>query len=286
VSAAPRAPSAAWIDGRLRQPAEVSLLDRGARNGEGLFETLRVNRGAPAHWRRHLERLVISAAELGFPVAPDPRMLRAALEEALAAAGLAQAQAVARITMTRGVPGRRPTRAGVWLEVEPLENRLWAGARTQSAHLVFSRPYEPGFLARHKTTSRLLYELCREEARAAGADETLLVDPAGRVLEGTASSVFAVLAGRLVTPPLSLPILPGIARAVTLERARALGIPAREAELTRDELRQAEEVFVTNAVQEVVPAARLGARPLPSRAIGLRLAASYREAAESEREER
>lgn len=287
MSASPRAASAAWIDGRLRQPAEVSLLDRGARNGEGLFETLRVDHGVPAHWRRHLERLVISAAELGFPVAPDPRMLRAALEEALAAAGLAQALAVARITMTRGVPGRRPTRAGVWLEVEPLENRLWPGARTQSAHLVFSRrPCEPGFLARHKTTSRLLYELCREEARAAGADETLLVDPAGRVLEGTSSSVFAVLGGRLVTPPLSLPILPGIARAVTLERARSLDIPAREAELTRDELREAEEVFVTNAVQQVVPAVRLGNRLLPSRAIGLRLAASYREAAESEREER
>lgn len=270
----------------MREPAEVSLLDRGARNGEGLFETLRVDRGAPAFWQRHLERLVLSAAELGFPVAPDPRMLRAALEQALDAAGLGGSQAVARITMTRGVPGRRPTRAGVWLEVEPLENRLWPGARTQSAHLVFSRrAFEPGFLARHKTTSRLLYELCREEARAAAADETLLADPAGRVLEGTASNVFAVLGGRLVTPPLSLPILPGIARAVTLERAHALGIEARESELTRDQLMDAEEVFVTNAVQEVVPAARVGTRALSSGAIGARLAASYREAAAAERAE-
>ena len=279
--------AAAWIDGRLRDPALVPLLDRGARNGEGLFETLRVEAGIPLHFGRHLERLVLSAAELGFPVAPDPRLLRAALQEALGAAGLERSPAVARITMTRGVPGRRPTRAGVWLEVEPLENRLWPGARTQSAHLVFSRrPFEAGFLARHKTTSRLVYELCREEGRAAAADETLLVDAHGRVLEGTASNVFAVFGGGILTPPLTLPILPGIARAVTLERARALGIAAREAELTRDRLMEADEVFVTNAVQQVVPAARLGGRTLPSRAIGTRLAASYREAAAAEREAR
>jgi branched-chain amino acid aminotransferase len=267
----------------LRESPEVPLLDRGARNGEGLFETFRVERGVPLHWRRHLERLVISAAELGFPVAPDPRLLRGALAEVLAASGLGQASAVARITMTRGVPGRRPTRAGVWVVAEPLENRLWQGARTQSAHLVFSlRPWGGSFLARHKTTSRLLYELCREEARAAGADETLLVDEADRVLEGTASNVFAVIEGRVLTPPLTLPIQPGIARAVTLERAAALGISALEAELTRDELLGADEVFVTNSVQQVVPVARLGARSLPSRSIGSRLAASYRETAARE----
>lgn len=275
----PAATRAAWIDGRLRETAEISLLDRGARNGEGLLETLRVDRGHPRHWQRHLERLVISAAELGFPVAPDPRLLRHALAEVLEANGLLETDAAARITMTRGVPGRRPTRAGVWVEAEPLENRLWPGVRTQSATLVISpRPFHAGFLARHKTTSRLAYELCRDEARARGGDETLLVDAEDRVLEGTSSSVFAVIGEGLVTPPLWLPILPGIARAVTLERARSLGIPAVEAELRREDLLQAEEVFVTNSLQGVVPAARLEGRPLPSRAIGTRLLASYEEA--------
>jgi len=106
----------------------------------------------------------------------------------------------------------------------------------------------------------------------------LLVDGQDRVLEGSSSNVFAVLGGRLLTPPLSLPLLPGIARAVTLERARALGIDADEAELTREQLMRAEELIVTNALQQIVPVGRLGARELPSRAIGLRLAASYRSA--------
>ena len=276
--------AAAWIDGRLRAAPEVPLGDRGARNGEGLFETLRVEQGIPHHWQRHLERLVISAAELGFPVAPDPTLLRQALAEVLAANDLERAAAVARITMTRGVPGRRPARAGVWVEVEALEKRLWPGARTQSAHLMLSRrAFDAGFLARHKTTSRLVYELCREEGRAVSADETLLVDSAGRMLEGATSNVFAVIEGRLVTPPLTLPILPGIVRASVLALAPALGIVVIEAEVTREQLLLAEEVFVTNSIQEVVPAARLGDRLLPSRAIGSRLAASYRETAAEDR---
>ena len=223
-----------------------------------------------------MERLMISAAELGFPVPPHPAVLREALTEVLAASALKDTQAAARLTITRGAPGRRPGHPGVWVEAQPLENRLWPGARTQSARVVYSRRvFDAGFLARYKTTSRLAYEICREEARASHADEVLLVDGHGRVLEGASSNVFAVIAGRLLTPPLSLPLLPGIARSVTLERARALGITASEAELTRDQLMSAEELIVTNALQQVVPVARLGARELPSRAIGLRLAASY-----------
>jgi branched-chain amino acid aminotransferase len=271
--------SVAWIDGRLREPAEVPLADRAARGGEGLFETFRVDRGQPLHWNRHMERLVISAAELGFPVPPHPDVLRGALGEVLASAGLADAQAAARITVTRGAPGRRPGHPGVWVEAEPLENRRWPGARTQSARVVFSRRvFGAGFLARYKTTSRLAYEICREEARAAHADEVLLVDAHDRVLEGSVSNVFAVIGGRLLTPPVSLPLLPGITRAVTLERARALGIDAAEMELTREQLVSAEELIVTNSLQQIVPVGRLGGRELPNRAIGLRLAASERSA--------
>ncbi|HUK64712.1 MAG TPA: aminotransferase class IV, partial [Dongiaceae bacterium] len=66
-----------WVNGRLCRgdEAAVSLFDRGARDGEGLFETLRVYGGRAFQWERHLERLVLSAAELGFPVPPSPATL-------------------------------------------------------------------------------------------------------------------------------------------------------------------------------------------------------------------
>jgi len=90
-----------WIDGDIRrgEDAVLSVFDRGARDGEGLLETLRIYGGEPYQWSRHLERLVVSAAELGFPVPPSPRFLREGLAQLLVRTGLAEA--AARITVTR-----------------------------------------------------------------------------------------------------------------------------------------------------------------------------------------
>lgn len=266
-----------WIDGHLRRgdEATVSLFDRGARDGEGLFETLRIYAGRPLAWERHMERLVLSAAVLGFPVPASPVTLRAALDDVLRAEGLADA--VARVTVTRGIPGGRPTRTGAWVEAEPLAARLWRGTRSGAATAIVSRrPFEPGPLGAHKTTSRLAYHLAREEARVARADEALLASPGGEVLEGAVSSVFAVAAGEVLTPPLASGILPGITRALVLSLCAAAGIPARERALTLADLRAADEVFLANSVQEIVPVAVLEAHPVPGRAVAEALLAAYR----------
>jgi len=269
-----------WIDGRLErgEAATLSLFDRGARDGEGLLETVRVHARRPGDWERHMERLVLSAAELGFPVPAGPDTLRAALDAVLEANDLSDA--VARLTVTRGVPGGRPTRTCAWVEAEPLAARLWSGARNGRASAILSKAaFEPGSLGRHKTTSRLAYSLAREEARAARADEALLVSAAGEVLEGAVSNVFAVIGGEIVTPPLARGILPGIARRRVVELCGAIGSPARERALTREELAAADEVFLTNSVQEVVPLAWLDGRKVPARAIGDRLLEAYRRGA-------
>jgi branched-chain amino acid aminotransferase len=277
---------AVWLNGHLvrGQDAAVSVFDRGARDGGALFETLRCYAGRPFAWERHMERLVLSAAELGFPVPPSPIRLRAALDEVLAAEGLSDA--VVRITVTRGIPGGKPVRTGAWLEAEALGGRLWVGARMRhpgdggpagGRAILSQTPFSPGLLGRHKTTSRLAWDLAREEARAAGADEALLVSPAGEVLEGAASNLFVLRAdGELMTPPLAADVLPGITRAVVLELCAGLGIRVHEATVPLDVLRRADEVFVTNSVQEVLPLTRVEHRTIPGRALGLRLLAAYR----------
>src|SRR5436190_19045350 len=89
---------AVWLNGHIvrGEAAAISVFDRGARDGGGLFETLRVYGGRPFAWQRHIERLVLSAAELGFPVPPSPSRLRGAVAEVLEACALADA--VVRIT--------------------------------------------------------------------------------------------------------------------------------------------------------------------------------------------
>jgi branched-chain amino acid aminotransferase len=271
---------ALWINGRIcrGEEATLSLFDRGARDGEGLFETLRVYDGRPFAWSRHMERLILSAAVLGFPVPASPVTLRAALDELLHAEGLSDA--VARVTVTRGIPGRaagRATRTGAWVEVESLAARLWRGTRAGAASVIVSkRPFESGPLGAHKTTSRLAYHLAREEARAARADEALLVSPGGEVLEGTTSNVFVSVGGEVLTPPLASGILPGITRSLVLGACVAAGIRARERALTVADLHAADEVFLTNSVQEIVPVARFQDRRIEGRSVAGTLLDAYR----------
>ena len=277
---------AVWLNGRIvrGEEAALSVFDRGARDGGGLFETLRVYAGRPFAWELHMERLVLSAAVLGFPVPPSPRRLREGVDQVLEACGLADA--VVRITVTRGIPGGRPVRTGAWIEAEPVAGRLWRGARTRhpedggpaGGRAVFSRtPFTPGVLGRHKTTSRLAWDLAREEARAAGADEALLVSPDGELLEGAASNLFLVRSGGDVfTPPLSADVLPGVTRAVVIGLCDSLGIFVHEAPVPLEMLRWASEVFLTNSVQEVLPVCDVAGRLVPEREVTLRLLEAYR----------
>ena len=267
-----------WINGRIvrGEDAVLSVFDRGARDGGGIFETVRVYGGRPFAWLRHLERLVLSAAELGFPVPPSPARLREGIDELLAAQRLDDA--VVRLTVTRGIAGGRPTRTGAWIEASPAAGRLWPGTRRGGARVMFSSvPFQQGWIGRHKTTSRMAWDLAREEARAVGADEALLVAPGGHVLEGAASNLFLVEDGEVLTPPLSHDVLPGVTRAVVLELCRELGLRHREAPVRRTHLEQAGEIFLTNSVQEVLPVVLLDRRPVPARETGLKLLAAYRE---------
>lgn len=274
-----------WANGRIvsGEEAATSLFDRGTRDGGGIFETMRVYGGRPFSWQRHMERLVLAAAELGFPVPPRPSAMRDAIGELLAVQSLTDA--VVRITVTRGIAGGRPTRAGAWIEAQPLAARLWRGTRTgDAAAIVSPLVFDLGWLGAYKTTSRMAWDLAREQAIAIGADEALLVSSAGELLEGSASNVFVVRDGEVLTPPLSSRVLPGVTRAIVLQLCAELGIPARECVLQAASLRECESLFVTNSVQEVLPIATLDGRALRSREVPERLLAAYREHVAAQRD--
>jgi branched-chain amino acid aminotransferase len=114
-----------------------------------------------------------------------------------------------------------------------------------------------GELGTAKTGNYLPNVLAVRDARARGAYEAFLVDPAGHVWEGASSNVFCVKDGRIRTPPLSTGILEGITRRHVLRIAQVRGHEGVEADVSVDDLFRSDEVFLTSTLREVVPVTRI-----------------------------
>jgi len=266
-------------------------LDRGLLYGDGLFETLRAYDGVPFLLEEHLARLNASAAELRISDGLDRSLLARNTAELLRLNALADAYI--RITLTRGLhrgrlevePTDRPTVCIVARPLRPLPpSRYDPGT---SAVVASIRQNADSPLPRHKTLNYLANLLAKTEARERGADEAILLNTRGEVAEAASSNLFLVREGRLVTPPLSANILPGVTRAEVLRLAAEAGLIAEERLVLPDELHAAAEVFLTNSVAELVPVRAIGERPVGAGTPGpitRQLHAAYRRRVETYRE--
>jgi branched-chain amino acid aminotransferase len=96
-------------------------------------------------------------------------------------------------------------------------------------------------------------QLIRMEAVANGYTEGIALDSTGNVSEGSGENIFVIRDGKILTPPLSSSVLPGITRDTVLTLARDLGIPIVESVIPRELLYLADEVFFTGTAAEVTP---------------------------------
>ncbi|MFO0653403.1 MAG: aminotransferase class IV, partial [Polyangiales bacterium] len=108
-----------------------------------------------------------------------------------------------------------------------------------------------------KTLNYLANVMWTREARAAGADEAIVVGHADALLEGATSNVFVVHEGVVSTPSLDAGILAGLTRGFVLKSAASVGVRVREAPLTLADLWTADEVFLTSSVRELVPVVKV-----------------------------
>ena len=255
------------VDGAVVPPDALvfTALERGIQYGNGLFESIALHGSAALEPERHYERMAASAAALGLPV-PARSSWDYSIAACLAALTDETADAL-RVTWTRGTASERgyaptPADGPPRLVVAAYGSSDAARARVEdgvSAAVI--RDLSPGDLARHKTLSAMSWVVAAARARTAGADDALLVDSAGRVLETAGSNVFLVRTGAAVTPPATRWILAGIGRARVLGW---LGERGTEADFTPENLAAADEAFVTNAVRGVVPLVRVDGHPIGS----------------------
>ncbi len=227
----------AWINGHFVSAAEgLSPLDQGFLLGLGLFETLGAVEDRLPLWDRHLARLEAGAAVLGIPFAP-PADLQEAASELLRRRR--HAGQILRITLTAGVADT-PT----WCLTSRKRER---GPEPVRLHVSEFHRSDADPMAGLKSTSYAFYHAAREHALASGADEALLLGPTGHVLETATGNVFFRSQGVLHTPGAGN-FLPGIARQVLLEELTAEGTPVEEGDYSLAQLREADAIFVTNAV--------------------------------------
>jgi branched-chain amino acid aminotransferase len=254
------------VDGELlpREEATVPVEDRGFRYGDAAFETMRAYGGEVFAWDRHAARLARTCETLGMPGAvPEDLPLRVA--ETLDANDLADARV--RVSVTRGVqPGTLTPGAEVdptvVVTVEPLPRGglggevVWDGpAVVQSVRI--RRVPDASLPADAKTHNYLNGVLARLELRRAAndsyrPDEALLRDVEGRVAEGATSNLFFVADGTLRTPEPG-DLLPGVTREVVLELAEDEPFPVETGDYDLDDVRDADEAFLTSSTWEVRP---------------------------------
>jgi branched-chain amino acid aminotransferase len=213
----------------------IDLAASGARHGEGLFETIRVRDGAPLRLAAHLERLAAGARFLGLDPPPEPAAVLAFLAVRTACAGLASG-------VLRLVAVDRTLRVTVapWAPARPARIVLGVSQET--------RRWSESSLNRFKTLSYLENRLMAREAERRGLFEVIALNEADRLSDGSRTSLFLVLGGRLLTPPVTDGALPGVARRGLLEAGLAEEMP-----LNSHDLQQAEAILLTNALQGAVP---------------------------------
>ena len=228
----------AWLDGQV---VPATAVPRARRDVASPFETMGATGGEVRLWERHLARLAAGARRLGLTLQPTPQW-RGAAADLLLQNG--HADDVLRLTLLRADDGDH-----VLLETRargPVGKVLLVPTVVDRA-----ADLPPGDL---KALPRAFYDAVRQQAQDAGADDGLVVDAHGAVLETAIANLWLRLDGTWTTPPLDGRVLPGIARGLLLERARAAGLPVAEVRCSLGDLHRAQAIAVSNAVHGPRPA--------------------------------
>ena len=239
-----------FLNGKFvpEKQAVVSVFDRSFLYGDGLFEAIPISNGRPFRWAQHMNRFQNGAKVLKIALPFSASTLKTNAVQLVRKNKMPEA--LLRITLSRGVGVRGYSPKGadkptLVMTLHPmpkfdLENPPKWKVTTSSIRLPANEP-----LALFKTCNKLPQVLARAQADEAGAQEALLSNTDGFVVEGTTSNLFWIRRGTDCTPPLAGGILEGVTRAVVLEICRALKIPTEEIAPRPKELSGAEGIFLS-----------------------------------------
>ena len=256
-----------YIDGKYydERNARISVFDHGLLYGDGIFEGIRAYNGRVFKLKEHVDRLFCSAKAILLKIPMAHEDIMAAIVETCRQNRIRDGYI--RVVVTRG--------AGT-LGLNP------KGCKTPSVIIIAGKIqlyppelYQRGMDIITVPTTRNLHSalnpaikslnylnniLAKIEAGIAGCEEAIMLNAEGFVAECTGDNIFIVKEGQLLTPPLSAGALYGITRRVVMDLAGEFGVQVSETNLTRHDLFNADECFVTGSAAELMPVVKIDGR--------------------------
>lgn len=264
-----------FIDGKWydRSDAMVSVFDHGLLYGDGVFEGMRAYNGRIFKVREHVARLYDSAQCIALTPPLSQDEVVQASEEGVRRSGLKDAYL--RHVITRGVGDlgldpRKCPMPSTLIIVDQI--KLWSPERYEKGLNVVTAatpiPQKESLSPRVKSLNYLCHILAKIEGINAGADEVLMMDSAGSVVEASGMNIFVVKNRELFTPAPYAGILRGITRDTVIELARAAGYQVHETILNRYDVYTADEAFLTGTAAEIAAIRQLDGRTVGEGRLG------------------
>jgi D-alanine transaminase len=234
--------------------AKISVMDRGFLFGDGVYEVIPAYSGKLFRLEDHLERLANSLKSIRLQNPHSHEQWRNLLTPLLKK-DLDQS---VYLQITRGVAPKRDHAfpQNVTPTVFAMVSGITPHADADNGVKALSMEDSRWKLCNTKAITLLANVLLRQDAVDNGCSEAILFKD-DYLTEGSASNVFAVIDGILMTPPKSSAILPGITRDVILEIARKNNIPCSEQAISMDDIKKASEIWITSSTREIIPVVEL-----------------------------
>jgi branched-chain amino acid aminotransferase len=258
-----------YINGKLfpKKDAKISVFDHGLLYGDGVFEGIRTYNGRVFMLDEHIDRLYRSA----HAIAMNIRMSKRSMAKAVVATCKANKamNGYVRLVVTRGVGtlGLNPYlchREQVIIiagKIQLYPAELYErGLKVVTAGVI--RNHTESICPAIKSLNYLNNILAKIEAINAGVVEAIMLNPQGYVAEASGDNVFIIRGNELATTPVSSGALEGVTRDVVMDIARQRGFDVRERNLTRYDLYNADEMFLTGTAAEIISVVEMDRRKI------------------------
>ncbi|MBM3833472.1 MAG: branched-chain-amino-acid transaminase [Verrucomicrobia bacterium] len=260
-----------YIDGKYysEQNAKISVFDHGLLYGDGIFEGIRAYNGRVFKLKEHIDRLFYSAKAILLTIPlTHAEMIRAVVDTCRRNK---LRNGYIRLVVTRGVGtlGLNPNkckRPSVIIIADKIQ--LYPAEYYERGLEIITVPtvrnLHSALNPAIKSLNYLNNILAKIEANNGGCEEAIMLNAQGFVAECTGDNLFVVKGDRLVTPPLTSGALYGITRGVVIQLAQRAGMSVAETDLTRYDLFNADECFLTGTGAELIPVVKIDGRVIGS----------------------